>query len=93
MGENGIPIGRHHDNPILDTRFYEVECLDVHKELLSTNTIAGYLFSQVGEEGNRFVLFDKIVYHRVNGEDTMQQDAFSISNNGCRRRIKTTKFR
>ena len=29
--ENGIPIGRQHDNPILDTRAYEVEYLDGHK--------------------------------------------------------------
>ena len=26
---NGLPIGTSHENPILDTRFYEVEYADV----------------------------------------------------------------
>ena len=28
---NGIPICRHHENPMLDTRVYGVEYLDGHK--------------------------------------------------------------
>ena len=46
---NGIPIGRHHDNPMLDTRVYEFQDLDVHKALLAANNIAENLFSQVDE--------------------------------------------
>ena len=42
---NGIPIGRHHDNPMLGPRVYEVEYLDVHKASLSENYIAENLFS------------------------------------------------
>ena len=29
---NGIPIGRQHESPMLDTRVYEVEYLDVHEK-------------------------------------------------------------
>ena len=37
--ENGIPIGRSHDNTMLYTRVYEVEYLDGHKASLAVNTI------------------------------------------------------
>ena len=75
-GENGIPIGRNHDNPILDTIVYEFEYPDGHKASLAANTISENLFSQVYEEENRFVLFDDRVNHCVDGRETMQQDIF-----------------
>ena len=65
-------IGMHHENTMLYTRVYEVEYLDGHKALLAANTIDKHIFSQVGEEGNGFVLFDEIVDHRVHGTETMQ---------------------
>ena len=37
---NGLPIGTANDNPILDTRLYEVEYSDTHKASLATNSIA-----------------------------------------------------
>lgn len=64
---NGIPIGTANDNPILDTRIYEVEYLDGRRASLSANAIAENLFAQVDEEGNRFVLLDSIMDHRVDG--------------------------
>ena len=38
--KDGLPIGTANDNPILDTRMYEVEYPDGHKALLATNAIA-----------------------------------------------------
>ena len=81
---NGRPIGKAHNNPILDTRLYEVEYLDGHKASLTANTIAENLFSQVDDEGNRHVLFDAILDHRVDGSELKDEDAFIISSNGCR---------
>ena len=49
----GRPIGIASDNPILDTRMYEVEYQDGHTGLLAANLIAENLFAQVDEEGNR----------------------------------------
>ena len=49
---NGIPIGTASDNPILDTRLYEVEYVDGHKASLSANVIATNLFSQIDDDGN-----------------------------------------
>ena len=61
---NGLPIGTANDNPILDTRMYEVEYADGHKVSMAENTIAINMFAQVDEDGNRHVLFDEITDHR-----------------------------
>ena len=88
---NGIPIGTANDNPMLDTRLYEVEYLDGYTTALTANTIAENLFSQVDEEGNRHVIFDAIIDHRVDGSELQQSDAIFITANGARRRKRTTK--
>ncbi len=89
--KDGLPIGTANDNPILDTRIYEVEYLDGHKASLAANAIAENLFAQIDDEGNRFVTFDSIMAHRVDGTETKDEDAFIISSNGGRRRKETTK--
>jgi len=48
---NGLPIGTAHDNPILDSRMYEVEYQDSHKAAMAANAIAQNLFAQVDAEG------------------------------------------
>ena len=88
---NGIPIGTADDNPMLDTRLYEVEFLDGYRTSVSANELAINLFSQVDEEGNRYVLFDEIVDHRTDGNEIKNDEAFIISSNGGRRRKETTK--
>ena len=88
---NGIPIGTANDNPLLDTRIYEVEYIDGHKASLAANTIAENMFAQVDDEGNRHVLFQEIIDHRVDGTEVKHDDAFIISKNGGRRRRETTK--
>ena len=46
---NRIPIGTAHDNPLLDTRMYEVEYVDGEKAALSANHIAENLLAQVDD--------------------------------------------
>ena len=89
--EHGRPIGTANDNPILDTRLYEVEYLDGHKAAMSANIIADNMFAQVDEEGNRFVLMDEITDHRRGVDAVSQQDAFITTSSGTRRRVETTK--
>ena len=84
------PIGTANDNPILDTRMYEVEFQDEETASLSANMIAENLFAQVDEEGNRMVLLDEIIDHRTNGKEVMQQDAFVKTSSGAKRRRQTT---
>ena len=61
---NGLLIGTENENPILDTRMYEVEYADGHKASMAENTLAINMFTQVDEDGNRHVLFDEITDHR-----------------------------
>ena len=81
---NGLPIGTAHDNPILDSRMYEVEYQDGHKSAMAANAIAQNLFAQVDAEGNRHVLFDEIIDHRTDGKEVKQQDAFLTTRSGTR---------
>ena len=64
----GRPIGVANDNPILYTRMHEVKYAESYKTSLASDTIANNLFAQVDAEGNRHVIFDKIMDHRTNGE-------------------------
>ena len=88
---NGLPIGTANDNPILDTRVYEVEYLDGHRTALAANAIASNMFAQIDDDGNRFTLLDSIVDHRVDGTEIKPDDAFIISHNGGKRRKMTTR--
>ena len=89
--KDGIPIGTSNDNPILDSRVYEVEYLDGHRASLAANTIAENLFAQVDDEGFRTLLLQEIVDHRVNGREIKKDNAFIVSPKGGRRRKDTTK--
>ena len=84
---NGLPIGSANENPILDTRMYEIEYLDGERTSLAANNIAENLFAQIDDEGNRQVLMDEIIGHRSNE----QQEAFITTNTGTKRRKETTK--
>ena len=87
----GQPIGIASDNPILDTRMYEVEYQDGHTAALALNIIAENLFAQVDEEGNRLVLFDEIVDVRTDGTQVLQQDALVTMSSGTQRWVTMTK--
>ena len=76
---NGISIATTDDNPLLDTRMYEVEYLDGERASLSANHIAEILFTQVPDEGNR------------NGQEVKHQDAFIMTRTSTERRRETTK--
>ena len=88
---NGIPIGTANDNPLLDTRMYEVEYLDRERASLSANHIAENLFAQVDDEGTRQVLMKEIIDYPTNGQEVKQQDTFITMRTGTKRRRETTK--
>jgi Reverse transcriptase (RNA-dependent DNA polymerase) len=88
---NGLPIGLANENPILDTRLYEVEFLDGTTQALTTNTIAESMFAQVDEEGHRHVLFKEIADHRKGTDAVPIQDAMVTTSSGTQRRRHTTK--
>lgn len=87
----GNPIGIPNDNPILDTRMYEVELIDGQKQALSANAIAENMFASVDEEGHRHLLLDSIIGFRKSKEALEGEDAFVLSSNGNKRRKETTR--
>ena len=88
---NGLPIRLANENPILDTKMYEVEYLNEERMSLAANNIAENLFTQIDNEGNRQVLMDEIIGHRSNEHAEKQQDAFITTKMGTKRRRETTK--
>ena len=88
--KDGLPIGTANDNPISDSRLYEVEFSDGHRTSLAANAIAETLFAQVDPEGNRHVLFSEIIDHRTNGKEIRKDDAFVVTKMGTHRRKETT---
>jgi hypothetical protein len=88
--KDGLNIGTVNDNPILDTRVYEVNFLDGHRASLAANVIAENLYSQVDSEGNHHVLFSDIIDHRTNGKQLSKDDALIMTSIGTKRRHETT---
>ena len=60
----GNPIGRAHQNPILDTRQYLVEFEDGDVTELTANSIAENMYSQCDIDGNQYLLLDTFVDFR-----------------------------
>ena len=89
--DNGNPVGRAHQNPILDTRMFEVEFLDGEKQAMAANVIAENMFAQVDQEGHRFMLIDEIIDFRSDDRAVKQADAWTTTKNGRKHRKPTTK--
>jgi hypothetical protein len=68
-----LPIGKANNNPILDTRMYEVEYRNWHKASLAASAIAETVLAQVDGKGNRHVLFEEIIDHQTDGTEVKQQ--------------------
>lgn len=66
---DGKPVGTRNDNPILDTRQYEVEFADGNTEEYTTNLIAENLYSQIDDEGRSHGILEEIIDHRTDGTE------------------------
>ena len=62
-GNDGRPIGRHNNNPMMDTTEYEVEMADGHIQELTANIIAESMYSQIDPEGHHYQLLSEITEH------------------------------
>ena len=91
VDKDGKPIGIKDNNPLLDTRQYEVEFLDGTTETLTANTIAENLLAQVDEEGHRQLLLDEIIDHRKGHDAINKEDGFTSNEYNQKRKIQTTK--
>jgi len=88
---DGNPVGRRHQNPLLDTREYEVEFPDGSTEVVTANLIAETLYSQVDAEGRSYSVLGDIVDHRTNGHALSKDDGFTHTRGGRKVQRKTTR--
>jgi hypothetical protein len=62
--DDGQLCGQRHENPVLDSREYEVEFQDGSLEPFSTNTVVNNMYAQIDPEGKRHRIFSGITDHR-----------------------------
>ena len=89
--EEGRPIGTASDNPLLDSRMYEVEFIDGNVEPLTANIIAENLIAQVDEEGHRQMMLDEIIDHRITRDAIPKERGTYVNSYGVRRPKLTTR--
>eukprot|EP00804_Cyclotella_cryptica_P025206 CCRYP_010330-RA/>CCRYP_010330-RA protein AED:0.37 eAED:0.37 QI:0/0/0/1/1/1/2/0/416 len=63
---SGKPLGKPHDNPMLDSRIYEVELEDGTVDRYCANQIAEYIWAQVNSEGREHLVMHELVDHQKN---------------------------
>ena len=91
IGQDDRPIGIASNNPMVDSRLYEVEYDDGTTEVLAANLLAENILEQVDEWGHKHRLMEEIGGHRKGTDALSQDDAFMILDNGSKRRRRTTK--
>ena len=88
----GQPIGMKNNNPILDSRIYELEFPDGRIEEYSVNVLAENLFNMADEEGwDTGLLEEIIVFRKDNVIAVKVQDGFREMSNGEKVPVITTK--
>ena len=91
IDKDGHPLGVETNNPITDTRLYDIEYLDGTIETLAANVLAENILSQVDEDGHRQLMLDEIIDHRSNQDAITKKDAFYTTTTGRKTRRRTTK--
>ena len=86
----GESIGKRHNNPLLDSREYEVEFIDGSVETITANVITENLLSQVDDEGHCQMLLHDILDHRKLSNALSDEDAAYTTKYGSTKRSKTT---
>jgi hypothetical protein len=89
-GEHGQLQGTRNENPILDTRTYEVEFPDGEVSEYTANVIAENMWAQCDLDGKQQVLLEAIVDHKFTDEAVKYNDRF-VYKDGRRYPRKTTK--
>jgi hypothetical protein len=88
---DGQPIGMANNNPLLDSRQYEIEYINGDIETLTANIIAENLLSQVDEEGHRQMMMDEILDHRTTKDALTKDNGTYQTARGLTRKKRTTK--
>ena len=68
IDDRGHALGTAHNNPMLDTRQYNVELEDRTMDRIFANKIPANIYSQVDDGGREVTAFWEIVDHEMNDE-------------------------
>lgn len=90
LDASGTAIGRHHTNPLLDTREYVVSFPDSVEQEYTANVIAESMYSQCDPDGNQVLMMESITDQRKTSKAVVHADAF-ITQNGRKYCRKTTQ--
>jgi hypothetical protein len=85
----GDAYGTKNDNPILDTRVYQVEFPDGEIAEYAANVIVENMYAQCDLNGNQYMLLDSIIDHKV-GSNALTREHQIITVNGRQHHWKTT---
>ena len=91
LDDQGVPIGKAHSNPLMDSRVYELEYEDGTTEALTANILAENILAQVDENGYRQLMIDEIVDHRKDKQAIPFDKGTFTTKNGTRRKVFTTR--
>ena len=91
VDQDGKPIGRPSNNPLLDSRQYEVEYSDGTNEILTANIIAENLLAQVDDQGHRHLMMDEIEDYRKKPDAIPIEEGTVTTPSGLRKKKKTTR--
>ena len=87
----GNIVGSYHNNPILDTRVYDIMFPDGAVSQYAANVIVEYIYSQVQSNGNHTLLLKDITDHRTSPGAIPIDYKCIISKTGKKSLRKTTK--
>ena len=91
VDENGRPIGRPSNNPMMDSRQYEIEFVDGKTDVVAANIIAENLLAQIDEEGRRKALIQDIEDHRSLPSAILKDQGTYFTPTGNERMKRTTR--
>jgi hypothetical protein len=77
---DGQVYGKKNDNPILDTRTYQVEFPDGEISEFAANVIAENMYAQCDPDGNQYIIMDSIVDHKTSDKAVKKCDQFITVN-------------
>ena len=88
---DGEPIGEYDDNPMLNTRVYDVMFPDGIVHQYSANIIAQNIYESSDDDGYRYQLMEEIIGHRKSKDAVSKEEGYITGKNGQKKKRITSK--
>ncbi len=89
----GNIICHAHDNPILDTLFYDVQFENGNVTALTANAIAKTMYAQCNPDSNEYILLDElIVFNCMEDALTLDKQQITVCVNTCQHKFTKGLF-